>query len=847
MTAAYPRPSRARGLARLALAVTLLGLPTAGIAHAEPCAGRAVGRWERLGAPPAAPAAQVVPLRAPCAVLAVDTGGRVLRSATGRAYATIAAPPVARVYADPPSGAVVATLRSGGIVVSRDDGRSFAAPAPGPAGNAVAAAVSRTGTLLVATVAEVLTTFWRSTDGGATFTVAGALAATPATLAFDAGAPDAVWLSSTTGAGTGVWRSPDAGTTWQPVLSDLPAYDVDTAPRPGGGLVAVARADGLWRSTTGGATWTRTASPPLAAVRVDSGGPAVLAVADGRPVLVQDPPRRTTALAAGLPPGCRASDLTSDRAPASTFVLRCGDGWYALVSAADPDAAGSGATPPGPPAVGGVRRLTKLARLGLPTDDGTHSGSLAFDGRALYYAGEFRSVGATAPVDTVHLMSPRDGRGLGTLAVGHPVKFLTYDSPHDRFYVDDGRSMWRVGSRGGAAVPAFPSTLSYTWSFDASTRTFVGTYEGDDERSMLTLTESGVVAGRCSLNDAIPAPSSPYAAPSAVVAAADGAYVVLEDDTTVLRVRRDCTWQATYVTETFSESPLENDELVCDPLTFAPRTALWVRDGVVAQVVAYDLPEGYCPFAATLAVTVPRSVADGGSALVCATLRRTGRGEPIPGQAVVLDADGVVLAAPPTDARGRTCATPRLAAAKPTAATPPAARTVPVRARYAGTPQWTPATATAATTVLPLLPRVAVAPPTLPDPGPAPDSHPGRAGPPAPPNPPADPAHVPHPQSQPQAQQNPGQQPGSQAGFAVEDEQAPALVVADSRQEETLAMSARATSPGPGLLLLGAALVTAAAGWALRSQTSSVPVLLRTGPRRSRYPRRRGHAVRRGR
>jgi hypothetical protein len=712
------------------------------------------------------------------------------------------------------------------VVVSRDDGRTFAAPAPGPLGDAVAAAVSRAAapTLVVATATPLdpVTTLWRSTDGGATFTVAGAAPARPATLAFDPGSPDALWLAAPAGPGAGVWRSPDAGTTWRPALSDLPAYDLDLARRPGGSLAVVARADGLWRSTTNGSTWIRTPTSPLSAVRVDSGGPGAVALAGGRPVRVDAPafPGRARALDAGLPAGCPADALASDAGLPATFVLRCGDRWYAHASAADPDAADRGTSDPGV-AVNGARPLVELGRLDLPTDDGTHSGSLAFDGRALYYSGEWRQVGGDAPIDTVHLMSPYDGRSLGTLDVGHPAKFLTYDPHHDGFYVDDGRSMWRVSARGGRATPAFPSTLSYSWSFDASTRTFVGTYEGDEDRTMLTLDEKGYVRDRCSLNAAVPVRYSPVSAPSAVVAAADGAYIILEDDMTVIRVRRDCAPEAAYVAKVISESPLENDALVCDPLTFAPRTALWMRDGGVAQVVAYALPEGYCPFHATLTVSAPRSVADGTAAPVCATLRRTGRGEPIPGQAVALDVDGVALAAPPTDAHGRTCALPRFT-------TRAATRAVPVRARYAGTAQWTPASAVASTTVLPLLaaPRVPPAPVAAPDAVTGPDAVPGRAGPPVPPNPPADPAHVPHPQSQPQAQQNPGQQPGTQAGLAPDHEESPALVLADDREVETYAMSRR--TPDPAVALLGAALVTAAAaGYAVRRQQAAAPALLR--------------------
>ncbi|HEU0132458.1 MAG TPA: hypothetical protein VFQ85_15850, partial [Mycobacteriales bacterium] len=725
-----------------------------------------------------------------------------------------------------------------GVAVSHDDGRTYAAPAAGPSGPVVAAAVSRAdaATLLVLTAAPGGTSaVWRSTDGGARFLPAGAVPAGAAAVAFDAWSAGTVWLAAPEGAGAGVWQSTDSGTTWR-LVSGGAAYDVDVARRAASGLVVVARADGLWRTTDGAATWSRTATPALSAARVDSGGPGALALAGGVPVRVAER-GRPAAVTAGLPRGCAASALAADAALPTTFVLRCGDGWYATVSDAAPDAADGGTPGPGLPG-GAVRALRRLRQLRVPRADGASSGSLAFDGRALYYAGDFHG-GATG----VHRMSPVDGRDLGTLRPAVAPKFLTYDAASDHLYVDDGRAMWRADGRTGRAALAFPATFGYQWSWDAASRTFLGVNEADPAKDMLTLDATGTVTGRCSLTSAI-AVSTPYGTPSAVVAATDGAYVVLEDDATVLRVRRDCTPQATYLARRFSESALENDGMVCDPLTFAPGTALWIRDSQAESVAAYDLPDGYCPFVTRLSVAAPR-VRDGERARVCATLRRAGRGEPVPGQPVTLDADGTVLAAPPTDAHGRTCATVRARRS---------ARRPVVRARFAGTAQWTPASATATALVLPRLAARAVArppvarPPVVPDAGGPGDPMPARVLPPAPPPPPADPAPIPHPQPHPNAQHQPGAQPGAQAGLLPDEERqgAPSVVLADQAGDaDEYAMSAR---PVPVAAFLGgAALVTAAGAAALHLQTSSRPVPLLPGEGRSRRPRRRGHAVRRGR
>ncbi len=803
--------------ATLAGAVLAVGLPFAGPGHADACPGRSVGRWSRLAAP--RESLQVVPLRTTCALLAVSADGTLRRSADGRRFAPVAGG-TDRVFADGRTGIVVAALRGGGVLVSGDDGATFA-HASGVADPAVAAAVSRGDppVVVVATaITAVATALWRSDDGGASFRPAGTMPVPAAALAFDAWSVDVLWLAAGSSAGAGLWQSADAGTTWQRVLAG-PAHDVDTARGAANGLAVVARADGLWRTTDLGATWRRTPSAALSAARVDSGGPGAVALGGAHPLTVPGTGHPTT-LADGLPSGCAARDLAADAARPTTYVVRCGEAWYTQVSAADVTVSASGPAQRGVPVTGRpLLALAPLRQLALPAADGASSGSLAFDGRTLYYAGEFAPArGSGDPVDVVHRMSPVDGRDLGTLAPGVPAKFLGYDSRRDRLYVDDGHAMWRVDLATGQRRLAFPASYGYQDSYDPFSRTFLGVAEGSEEKAMLFLDESGRLRGHCSLAAAIDAALTTVPYPSAIVAAADGAYVLLEDDTTVIRIGRDCGLRATYLTRKISESTRENDELVCDPMTFAPRTALWIRDSDLATVTAYDLPGGYCPFVSTLAVTAPPTVRAGGATVVCATVRGAARGEPVAGQAVGLDLGGVHLAAPPTDARGRTCA-------DTTAPRAPGPRTV--RARYAGTPQWSPATATAVTTVLPGLPRQDSPEPT----GSAPrlaavGLAAGAGAGPAPPNAPPEPLHL--PQHHPQPQQHPGQQPGAQAGYAPDSEDAPQLAVAETRDDAAsgtaaYAMSRRATTPAL-TLLLGAAVLTGAASWGLRRAEAAEPI-----------------------
>jgi hypothetical protein len=840
--------------ARLVAATALLavGVPVVGVGNAAACAGRAVGRWASLASPTGAPARQLLPLRDTCALLAVGTDGTLWRSAGGRSYAAVPAPPVVRAFAG--SGIVVAALRGGGVLASGDDGRTFA-PGLGPAGlpvpgDAVAAAVAPDpGTVLLATVSGALplTTLWRSTDRGRSFAAAGTVPAPAAALAYDPWTPGLVWLAAPAAAGAGLWRSGDGGVTWSRAMTG-PAYDLDTARRAGGSLVVVARDDGLWRTTDGGTTWKRTPAPPLAAVRVDNGGPAAYALAGGTPVRVS--PGAARPATEGLPPGCAAGGLAADGTLPGTYVLRCGTAWYALVSSSG---LGGDPPPPRPPVVGGLAaRLSPLRQLALPEPDGVSSGSLAFDGTALYYAGTF-APGADPdgpPIDTVHLMSPVDGRPLGTLRAGGAAKFLAYDARRHGLYVDDGRAMWRVDLRTGRRSLAFPATYGFQHSYDAVSRTFVGVNEGDDGKSLRVVGEHGIITGHCSLDPALDAvlTASPY--PSAVAAAADGAYVLLEDDATVVRVGRDCALQATYTVRTISESALENDELVCDPMTFAPRTALWIRDSDLDTVTAYELPGGYCPFVSTLALTLPRAVGAGEPAVACATLRGAAQGQPLAGQPVSFDLDGVQLAAPPTNTRGRTCATGRPAGAGGVAR---------VRARFPGSAQWTAAAAAAATAVGILAPPAPRHPGHRPPPIVGLPHVPAPAGalvapadPPVPPNPPAEPAPGPQPQAQPHAQQHPAQQPGTLTGVAPDGDEAPQVALAGADDTATAGDTAyamsRQTAPSAAFLLWSAVLTTAAAGWALRWEWIPGTAAVRGDvPGRPRGPRRRGHAVRRGR
>jgi photosystem II stability/assembly factor-like uncharacterized protein len=119
---------------------------------------------------------------------------------------------------------------------------------------------------------------FRSTDGGRTWTNVKAINETTGftDIAFDPVNPDIMYAASyqrerrawsfvAGGAGTGIWKSTDGGTTWTAISNGLPQGDkgrigiavAQSQPRTLYATIDHATASGVYRSDDAGATWTR--------------------------------------------------------------------------------------------------------------------------------------------------------------------------------------------------------------------------------------------------------------------------------------------------------------------------------------------------------------------------------------------------------------------------------------------------------------------------------------------------------------------------------------------------------------------------------------------------------------
>jgi hypothetical protein len=230
-------------------------------------------------------------------------------------------------------------------------------------------------------------------------------------------------------------------------------------------------------------------------------------------------------------------------------------------------------------------------------------------------------------------------------------------------------------------------------------------------------------------------------------------------------------------------------QLACDPVTFAPRVAVWQRAG--ATLTPYLLPassQAGCPVPTTTAVAVR-----GGRA--CASLAAAGGG---PGRALAAlplrVRAGATVATVTTDAYGTACLAGRVRG------------DVTLRADFAGSGPYLPSAATRAVAVPRVPPRRAPVIPPLP-PRPVPRPHVPE---------PAEPAAAAAPVAAPAVPPAPPPVPGAQApvgGLSEEQEQ----------QRQLATVSQDAGDEQAGEELLAAALLTAlAAGYATWQRRTSV-------------------------
>jgi hypothetical protein len=614
-----------------------------------------------------------------CDLLAV-VGGAVMRTRDGGATwrKTYAGTGIRAVFAEQlgPNTALV-SFADGRIAVSHDAGSSYrmanTAASPGGAATAAAADPADRQRIVVAREAGGSSisapTVLMSQDGGATFLpVPGSVAFRATALAFQPlpGSPvghSTLWVAADAGAAPGLFSSVD-GQSFVPRLTAATRDVTVTQDTAGGVAVLAATASGVQRSDDGGQTF-RSQGPvaPFSAVRSEPARTvALMAVSSGRVYRAVGPAFLPST--AGLPGTCVATGLQVDAQRPGAFVLRCvDDRWFGYQSSGYD--LGGQVPPPNPnpnplpgPGTGGVpgaQAMTLLRTISLPVGDGTSNGSLAFDGRYLYYAGS-QDV-------TIHRISPIDGHLVGDLGVYLPQTGLTYDARRNQLDVTTKDSVYAIELTTGRSHKLFDKPRlgalaadSPTYSYDSVLDEFRVSQEYGS--TVWEVAHNGKQVRSCSY--ALPGAQgggAAFAGTTGVVSdGAGGVYVEMEDDMTVVRVDRTCHLLSAYEHATFSEAGDENDALACDTVTFYPAAAIWIRDAGLGMAEAFAVPAGFCPIASQVAITPMPVTRTPATVRVCAVLSVLGSGQPIRGALVNVTIAGQPLLVPPTDAAGRACA-----------------------------------------------------------------------------------------------------------------------------------------------------------------------------------------------
>jgi photosystem II stability/assembly factor-like uncharacterized protein len=660
-----------------------------------------------------------------------------------------------------------------------------------------------------------------SGDGGATFDArAGSARLHPTAIAIDPAAPSVVWLndvSPATSAGSSLWLSTDGGVTFglppAPVKDAVSALTFSVVPDGPSALLAATPSSGLLRTSDQGKDWT---SVPVGAdgqvdpvydVGVEQSRPDVLMA------LTKTGAWRSTnggngfgAVRDGLPADCGATALTRDAVAPSTFLVLCtrGRAYRFQSSGADlvrvhppaeqfpPDANDPNDPTQQVPDTTQPVPMTELGVRTLPDDEGS-SGSLAFDGETLYYAGPPTPVFARMGTTTIHRIRARDGKRLPDLVVPLTVSEIAYDGLRHVLYVQglvahDQADMYVLDLRTHAvrhlfALPGYPGAHSQ-YSFDASLDRFVVAQEST--RNVFQLDHAGRIKSRCALDGG--QTSGGYngnddaglgqATAMTATGSGGGGYWQAEDDATMYHIGARCERLATYSHRKFAESGAENDALVCDTVTF-DRPAVWIRDSGIGKVYAYGIPNGYCPLATKLRLRTPGVVARGTTANVCATLTTRGDTSPLAAMPVTFTVAGRGAGVATTTADGTACVRYRVPGGLPVGTARGAAvATPPVRAAFLGTTSYLASLADGLLRVP--LPDVVTHLPL-----------PGIVAPAPPANPPAQPlaqAPIPQAQAQAEAQAQAQAQAQSQAQAQAQSQaQAQAAAVPQVQEQVQLA------------------------------------------------------------
>jgi uncharacterized protein (TIGR03437 family) len=198
--------------------------------------------------------------------------------------------------ADPTTAGTVYAGTSTGVWKSTDSGATWSRTDSGQFVLALAMHSSRPATLAAAVQLNIGPTqpsLYRTTDGGATWTVLPNSPIGPYALAFDAANPDVLYAAASTagfaGGGTaGVYKSADGGGSWVKLTGPSPAIST-FAVAAGAGTVYVSASAGVMVSGDAGSTWKTAPVRGVAAgnVAVDPTHPQTV-YADGDGVFVSN-------------------------------------------------------------------------------------------------------------------------------------------------------------------------------------------------------------------------------------------------------------------------------------------------------------------------------------------------------------------------------------------------------------------------------------------------------------------------------------------------------------------------------------------------------------------------------
>ena len=233
------------------------------------------------------------------------------------------------IAVDPASPATVYAVGDAGVLVTADDGRTWASAGRAPDVNLGALALDphSPGTLYVSAWKKGV---FRTTDGGRTWSALGATLSGP--IAVDPQAPSTLYLGTTS---DGIVKTLDGGKTWRPADAGIVASEVlSTATDPRDARIVYAGTyRGLFRSGDRGRTWKALKlGVRVQAVAVDPANTAHLLASGSRGILISTNRGRTWAKAAGSTQdqakaaGQVAAIVFDPRHPRTVFAAEWGAG-----------------------------------------------------------------------------------------------------------------------------------------------------------------------------------------------------------------------------------------------------------------------------------------------------------------------------------------------------------------------------------------------------------------------------------------------------------------------------------------------------------------------------------------